>query len=85
MFPFYPSLFLLHPKWTEDLMVGVSASILKKINLRMGGLPPWLSSKESACKAGDFPGGSVVKNWPADAGDMGLISDPGRPHMMQGH
>ena len=53
MSPFYPSLFLLHPKWTEDLMVGVSASILKKINLRMGGLPPWLSSKESACKAGD--------------------------------
>ena len=35
-------------------MVGVSAYILdQKINLRMGGLPPWLSSKESACKAGD--------------------------------
>ena len=25
-----------------------------------------------------FPGGSVVKNPPADAGDMGSIPDPGR-------
>ena len=25
-----------------------------------------------------FPGGSVVKNLPASAGDMGLIPDPGR-------
>ena len=28
-----------------------------------------------------FPGGSVVKNLPANAGDMVLIPDPGRPHM----
>ena len=26
-----------------------------------------------------FPGGSVVKNPPANAGDMGSIPDPGRP------
>ena len=30
-----------------------------------------------------FPGGSVVKNLPASAGDMGLIPDPGRSHMLQ--
>jgi len=30
-----------------------------------------------------FPGGSVVKNPPANAGDTGLIPDPGRPHMLQ--
>ena len=30
-----------------------------------------------------FPGGSVVKNPPADAGDMGSISGPGRSHMPQ--
>ena len=30
----------------------------------------------------DFPGGPVVKNLPADAGDTGLIPDPGRPHML---
>ena len=28
-----------------------------------------------------FPGGSVVKNWPANAGDTGSIPDPGRSHI----
>ena len=28
-----------------------------------------------------FPGGSVVKNSPANAGDIGSIPDPGRSHM----
>ena len=31
-----------------------------------------------------FPGGSVVKNPPANAGDMGLTPGPGRFHMLQG-
>ena len=30
---------------------------------------------------GDFPGGAVVKNPPANAGDTGSIPGPGRPHM----
>ena len=30
----------------------------------------------------DFPGGAVVKNPPASAGDMGLIPGPGRSHML---
>ena len=30
-----------------------------------------------------FPGGSVVKNLPANAGDTGSIPDPGRSHMPQ--
>ena len=29
----------------------------------------------------DFPGGSVVKNLPANPGDMGSIPGPGRSHM----
>ena len=29
----------------------------------------------------DFPGGTVVKNPPANAGDTGSSPDPGRPHM----
>ena len=29
----------------------------------------------------DFPGGTVVKNPPANAGDMGLSPGPGRSHM----
>ena len=31
----------------------------------------------------DFPGGPVVKNLPADGGNVGLILDPGRYHMLQ--
>ena len=30
-----------------------------------------------------FPGGSVVKDPPASAGDTGSISDPVRSHMLQ--
>ena len=29
----------------------------------------------------DFPGGAVVKNPPANAGDMGSSPGPGRSHM----
>ena len=32
--------------------------------------------------AGDFPGGAVVKNLPANAGDTGSIPGPGRSHML---
>ena len=31
----------------------------------------------------DFPGGAVVKNPPANAGDMGSNPGPGRSHMLQ--
>ena len=31
----------------------------------------------------DFPGGAVVKNLPANAGDKGLSPGPGRSHMPQ--
>ena len=30
-----------------------------------------------------LPGGSVVKNPPANARDMGSVPDPGRSHMLQ--
>ena len=30
---------------------------------------------------GDFPGGTVVKNPPANAGDTGSCPGPGRSHM----
>ena len=32
-------------------------------------------------RIGDFPGGTVVKNQPANTGDMGLRLGPGRSHM----
>ena len=31
----------------------------------------------------DFPGGAVVKDLPANAGDTGSIPGPGRSHMPQ--
>ena len=31
----------------------------------------------------DFPGGAVVKNPPANAGDTGSIPGPGRSHMLR--
>ena len=39
----------------------------------------WIKPK----KAWSFPGGSLVKNPPANAGDMGSIPDPGWSHMPQ--
>ena len=34
-------------------------------------------------KSQGFPGGSVVKNPPANAGDTGSLLDPKRCHMLQ--
>ena len=36
---------------------------------------------EIKVKKWDFPGGAMVKNLPAKAGDMGLIPGLGRSHM----
>ena len=35
------------------------------------------------CKGQGFLGGPVVKNQPANAGDMSLIPGPGRSHLPQ--
>ena len=34
-------------------------------------------------QAWDFPGGAVVKNLPANAGNTDSIRDPGRSHMLR--
>ena len=44
-------------------------------------LPTLTSSKKKLICRG-FPGGLVVKNPPANAGDMGSIPDLGRSHML---
>ena len=36
-------------------------------------------------KSRDFPGGPVVKNPSASAGDMGSVLGPGRFHVLQGN
>ncbi|KAI4551670.1 hypothetical protein MJT46_017922 [Ovis ammon polii x Ovis aries] len=44
----------------------------------------WKGVKEKVISGG-FPGGSVVKNPPANAGDTGLIPDPGGSHILSCH
>ena len=39
--------------------------------------------KKTITSVGGFPGGVVVKNPPANAGDTGLSPGPGRSHMPQ--
>ena len=48
-------------------------------------LQPRISCTKSflKIKPRGFPGGAVVKNPPANAGDMGWIPGPGRSHMPQ--
>ena len=41
--------------------------------------------KEAKVIQWDFPGGTVVKNPPANVGDMGSSPGPGRSHMPQGN
>ena len=48
-------------------------------------LQQWRLSQMRSCLKtfeGDFPGGSVVKNLPANAGDMGSIPGQGGTHML---
>ena len=49
---------------------------------RTGGEPGVTFAFTSRMKR-DFPGGAVVKNPPANAGDMGSSPDLGRSHMPQ--
>ena len=42
-----------------------------------------LSGIFKAIRAQDFPGGAVVQNPPANAGDTGSSPGPGRSHMPQ--
>ena len=44
-----------------------------------------LQNYPSKVKERGFPSGSVVKNPPANAGDIGSIPDLGRSHMLQGN
>ena len=54
----------------------------------MGETTPLLFKTEKQCLIikndfGDFPGGTVVTNPPANAGDTGSSPGPGRSHMPQ--
>ena len=42
-----------------------------------------IKTKQNKTKNRGFPGGAVVKNLPAIAGDTGSIPGPGRSHMLR--
>ena len=44
-------------------------------------VPPAPEAKHFKNWSRDFPGGAVVKNMPANAGDTGSSPGPGRSHM----
>ena len=45
--------------------------------------PQWQLENMIKSWLGDFPGGAVVKNLPANAGDTGSSPGPGRSHMLR--
>ena len=49
--------------------------------IRVKGLNYFTIEMKNKRQSWDFPGGTVVKNPPANAGDMGFILGPGRSHM----
>ena len=52
-----------------------------KTTIRYHFTPVRLAIIKKATNNWDFPGGAVVKNPPANAGDTGSIPGPGRSHM----
>ena len=58
-----------------SLFICLSHFVLKNI------VPPLGSLRYQTITLGDFPGGAVVKNSPANAGDTGSSPGPGRSHM----
>ena len=61
------------------LQVKVQSSDVPELGLQVliGNLTGWLKMTLSWC----FPGGSLVKNLPTNAGDVGLIPDMERFHV----
>ena len=45
----------------------------------------WVGVASTKVLEQDFPGGQMVKNPPAKAGDMDLVSGPGISHMSRGN
>ena len=84
---------LLHCWWECKLVQPLWRTVwrfLKKLKIELpydpaipllGIYPEETIIQEDICR--DFPDGAVVKNLPANAGDMGSIPGPGRSHMSQ--
>ena len=54
---------------------------LEKVTTYMTKTEKYVTNHEDKGRFWDFPGGTVVKNPPANAGDTGSSPGPGRSHM----
>ena len=58
-----------------------SGTVVRSMHFQGQGLHTKVPKKNHACR--DFPGGAVVKNPPANAGDTGSSPGPGRFHRLR--
>ena len=81
MFPI-PSYIFFFPKKDIGKLEQRHTDIMLPLN-KSGFLSECLSVSVLKKSLQDFPGGPVVKNLPANAGDTGSIPGLGRSHMLQ--
>ena len=60
-----------------NIVLEINDSQSRKTIQKINETKSWFFKKRNR----DFPGGTVVKNLPANAGDTGSSPGPGRPHM----
>ena len=68
-------------QWYRTESLGINPGTNGQLIYNKGGKNIQWEKVSSISGAGDFPGGTVVKNPPANAGDTGSIPGPGRSHM----